>query len=107
MVTQIIRAYPIPLPEEQHNAPRHESRFGEATLESDVFLEKVPVVDVGRLGFSVRTTVTYPQGSRLILHLPGLAPLPARAVWHARNRLGAHFDAPVDIATLFSLIEEA
>jgi hypothetical protein len=106
MNSQTKHAFPDAVPEERRDTPRHVARYGYATLESPIFLEKVPVVDIGRLGFSVRTTVTYAQGSRLILHFPGQPPLSARAVWHARNRLGARFDVPLDQDVLTSLIGE-
>jgi hypothetical protein len=97
---------PQNVPDERREATRHQTRFGEATLESDIFLEKVPVIDIGRLGFSVLTSVSYPQGCRLVLQLSGHDPLPARSVWHSRNRLGARFDAPLDLASLLNLIGE-
>jgi hypothetical protein len=90
---------------EKPEPARPMTQWVEAALESDIFYETVPLIDVARLGFSVQTMVAYPQGSRLVLHIKGHPPMHARAVWHANNRLGAWFDEPLDDAMLASLTE--
>jgi hypothetical protein len=97
-------AEPILVPEERRESERHAARMRTATLESDIFVETVPLVDIGRLGFSVRTLVGYPQGCRLILHIGGQSPMLAYAVWHARGRVGARFVEPLEDEILLSLI---
>ncbi len=104
MSLNIQSADPVSVPAERREAERFAARMRSATLESDIFIETVPIIDIGRLGFSVRTLVGYPQGCRLVLHVTGQAPLAAHAVWHARGRVGARFDEPLDLDILASLI---
>ncbi len=73
------------------------------TLTSSVFHEEVRLIDVGRLGFSVRTMVAHPPGSRLSLRVGDSSPLEARAVWHSHGRMGARFDEPLPEEILASL----
>jgi hypothetical protein len=104
MALNIQTADPVSGPEERRESERHAARMRTATLESDIFIETVPLVDIGRLGFSVRSLVGYPQGCRLALRITGQEPLPAYAVWHARGRVGARFAEPLSDDTLLSLI---
>ena len=104
MALNIQTAEPILVPEERRGAERHQARMRTATLESDIFIETVPLVDIGRLGFSVRTLVGYPQGCRLTLSITGQPALPAYAVWHARGRVGARFVEPLEDDILVNLI---
>jgi hypothetical protein len=95
---------PQAVPEERRGAERHAAKMRMASLESDIFIENVPLIDIGRLGFSVRTLVGYPQDCRLVLTIEGQQPMPAHAVWHARGRVGARFDEPLDPDVLAILI---
>jgi hypothetical protein len=95
---------PTAVLEERRAAERHQPRMRRATLESDIFIQTVPLIDIGRLGFSARTFVSYPQGSRLSLSITGHAPLPAYVVWNRRGRLGARFIERLDDEMLLSLI---
>lgn len=106
MALNIQTVDPVPVPEERRAAERHAARMRTAKLESDIFIETVPLIDIGRLGFSVRTLVGYPQGCRLSLSITGQDPLPAYAVWHARGRVGARFVEPLDEDVLLTLIAE-
>jgi hypothetical protein len=104
MALNIQTANPVSGAEERREAERHAARMRTASLESDIFVETVPLVDIGRLGFSVRTLVGYPQGCRLTLRITGQEALPAYAVWHARGRVGARFVEPLDDELLLTLI---
>jgi hypothetical protein len=92
-----------PEPEERRQSERHAFAPRLATLKSPVFIETVKLVDVGRLGFSVRTDIAYPSGSPLVLILDGRKPLKAKAVWFSNRRLGARFDKPLSERFLLSL----
>ncbi len=72
-------------------------------LESAVFVEDARLIDVGRLGFSVRTMVSYAPGSIIQLCVEEYPPIKARAVWHSHGRLGARFDEPLDLEMLATL----
>jgi hypothetical protein len=104
MALNIQAANPVTVPDERREAERHAARMRTATLESDIFIETVPLVDIGRLGFSVRTLVGYPQGCRLTLHITGQVPMLAYAVWHGRGRVGARFDEPLEEDLMLTLI---
>jgi hypothetical protein len=104
MALNIRTVDPVSGPEERRESERHAARMRTATLESDIFIETVPLVDIGRLGFSARTLVGYPQGCRLTLHITGQEPMRAYAVWHGRGRVGARFDEPLEDELLLTLI---
>lgn len=92
---------------ERRAYPRLSPQKMSATLESRIFLETVSVLDIGRLGFAVRTMITYPPGEKLWLHIPGQdAPFLAEAVWHSQMRLGARFSEPLSEELLLTLTEE-
>jgi hypothetical protein len=93
----------IEIVEERRAEPRYPAELGPVTLESNIFLETVKLINLGRSGFSVRTNVAYPSGSPLVIHLPGIGAKAAQAVWFSRNRLGARFLEPLNIDCLVSL----
>jgi hypothetical protein len=94
---------PQPVFRERRDEPRYAASNIEVQLESNVFIETVRLVDLGRNGFSVRTMISHPSGSPLVVHLPGVGPKAAQAVWYSRNRLGARFLEPLEIDCLISL----
>lgn len=95
----------MPVPVERRRAVRMRAKPLDLTMETSVFVDTVRLLNVGRLGFSVGTPIAYPTGTEVLLHIPGHAALPARAVWFARNQLGARFDEPLDEDLLFILTE--
>jgi hypothetical protein len=64
-------------------------------LESAVFVEEARLIDIGRLGFSVRTMVSHPDGAPLTITFREFPPFKAYAVWHSHGRLGARFEEPL------------
>ncbi len=99
---------PIPAydPErDRRQATRQVGLRREVLLESAVFYETVMLIDIGKRGFSVQTTIAYQPGSRLRLCIGDGQPIEAKAVWHAKNRLGARFVEPLDQDQLLSLTE--
>ena len=90
-------------PHERRNSPRARGLGVEVVLRSPVFIETVELIDVGRLGFSVRTAISHAPGTKLVLEFPGAEPVHATAVWWAGYRMGGRFDQPLDSLLLFSL----
>lgn len=90
-------------PFERRNGPRSRGLGVEIVLRSPVFIETVELIDIGRLGFSVRTAIAHVAGTRLLVEFPGAEPLWARAIWWATYRLGARFDQPINVDLLLSL----
>ncbi len=88
---------------ERRAGPRIAAELGPVTLESNIFIETVRLIDLGRNGFSVRTPIAYPTGTPLLVHLPGVGAKEAQTVWFSRNRLGARFREPLDLDKLISL----
>jgi hypothetical protein len=76
----------------------------EAMLESDLFYDSVRLVNLGRLGFSVRSFIAYPTGTAVRLRLADYPIFKARVIWCTRGQLGARFDEPLAEGTLLSLI---
>ena len=97
----------MPLPMERRRSVRMRAKPLDLVMETAVFMDTVRLLNVGRLGFSVSTPIAYPAGTPLRLLIPGHETLTARAVWFARNQLGARFDEPLDEDLLFILTEEA
>ncbi len=95
------------LPEEQPDR-RAAARFKIseifAILESDLFVDSVQVINIGKLGFSARSFISYPAGTKVCLQVDGYFMMPARVVWCARGLLGARFDQPLEEGPLLSLI---
>jgi hypothetical protein len=95
------------LPEEQPDR-RGVSRFKIseifAILESDLFVDPVRVINIGKLGFSARSFIAYPAGTKVCLQIDGYFLMPARVVWSSRGQLGARFEKPLEEGPLLNLI---
>ncbi len=94
-------------PEEQEDR-RSSSRFKlgevEAIMLSDIFVDPVQLLNVGRLGFSVRSFICYPSGKAVTLKIEGFSQMKGHVVWCARGQVGVRFDEPLDEAVLLNLI---
>ncbi len=95
--------WPIQQPDRRPDN-RFQLRPVEAQLISDIFIDTVRLVNIGRLGFSVRSFVYYEPGCDVTLSLHGFASVAARVVWFSRGQVGARFIEPMDEETLLSLI---
>jgi hypothetical protein len=95
------------LPEEQpdrRNAARFKISEIFAVLESDLFVDSVRVINIGKLGFSARSFIAYPAGTKVSLQIDEYLLMPARVVWCSRGQLGARFEKPLEEGPLLSLI---
>jgi hypothetical protein len=95
------------IPEEQpdrRNSPRFKVSPIMATLLSDVFIDPVQVINVGRLGFSARSFICYHPGKPVTLSIDGFPEHPSHIVWCSRGTVGARFDNPLDENELLNLI---
>jgi hypothetical protein len=89
---------------DRRRSARFQLKPVDALLTSDVFIDAVRLINLGRLGFSVRSFIYYETGCRVVLTIHGYAEMPARVAWFARGQVGARFDDPLDEETLLSLI---
>jgi hypothetical protein len=89
---------------DRRQAARFQLRPIDALLTSDVFIDTVRLINLGRLGFSVRSFIYYETGCRVVLNIDGYTEMRARVAWFARGQVGARFDDPLDEETLLSLI---
>ncbi len=96
----------MPLPMERRRSVRMRAKPLDLVMETAIFSDTVRLLNIGRLGFSVSTPIAYASGTALRLLIPGHDALTARAVWFARNQLGARLDEPLEEYLLFILTEE-
>ncbi len=89
---------------DRRTVDRFQLRPVEAQLISDVFIDTVRLVNVGRLGFSVRSFIYYETGCKVTLVINGFEDRPARVAWFARGQVGARFEDPMNEEELLSLI---
>jgi hypothetical protein len=90
--------------EDRRGSVRFKINEVNALLESALFLDPIKLLNVGKLGFSALSKITYPPATPVSLHLDGFGPLAARVVWSSNEQLGARFVQPLPEGLLLNLL---
>jgi hypothetical protein len=75
-----------------------------AILESSLFREDVEMLNIARLGFSVRSVAQHPQGTKVQLIIADAGEFAATIAWSSDSKTGARFVEPMDEAVFQALM---
>jgi hypothetical protein len=77
----------------------------EAFLTFENKLERpVVITDFSTSGFSCRSTEPLAIGSHVMLQIPTMGQFTAKIVWQLGDNAGAHFDPPLPVSCVMSII---
>jgi hypothetical protein len=82
-------------PERRPRDPRSQTGVRIEIRKSPSAKFRAEILDISRTGFQLDITVNWHKGDRLLVHLPGLRPLPATVQWHNDFRTGCKFEVPI------------
>ncbi len=86
---------------------RFDTKFRAVLIESDVFGERVEIVNIGRTGFLARTHLSRESGEEISLHLSTLGRANATIVWCANGLIGGRFRDAIDERSFADLIDSS